>query len=184
MRKFLIGALVCALCLYAVAVLAFPKISDEGKKLIYPIKYEEIVEEEAKKNDLDKFLVYSVINTESGFDAAATSPVGARGLMQMTDETFVWMQSVLGEEQEGDAAYDPAVNIKYGCALLRLLLRQYENTEVALAAYNAGMGNVDAWLDNPDFSDDGKTLDVIPFEETDNYVKRVNNALENYKKLY
>ncbi|MEG1427736.1 MAG: lytic transglycosylase domain-containing protein, partial [Oscillospiraceae bacterium] len=176
--------LVVILLFGAFAIFVFPVLQNEGPKLLYPKKYTSIVEKEARKNDLDPNLVYAVIKTESDFDPNATSYADAKGLMQMTDETFSWMQTVLNEEQNSEKLYEPATNIRYGCALLHLLLQEYQNTDVALAAYNAGMGNVDAWLVDPEFSQDGETLSYIPFEETDNYVERINVALKNYKEIY
>ena len=68
--------------------------------------------------------------------------------------------------------------------MLRLLLDQYGTVEVALAAYNAGMGNVSGWLESGDYSHDGETLHTIPYPETDAYVKKVQRAYGLYQKLY
>ncbi len=154
----------------------------------YPQSYSEYVEKSAKKYDLEPALVYAVIRTESNFNPNAKSAAGAHGLMQITDDTFEHYRS-LREETEtytADALYDPEVNIDYGCHILRDHLNIFGDERAAVAAYNAGPGNVEAWLENPAISPDGKTLDAdnIPFEETRNYVRRVEDAKEMYQKLY
>ena len=75
---------------------------------------------------------------------------------------------------------EPSVNIEYGCAILRDLLNDFGDEKCAVAAYNAGPGNVYAWLADPAISPDGKTLIVenIPFEETRSYVERVESTKE------
>ena len=77
----------------------------------------------------------------------------------------------------------PKENIYIGCAYLAYLEKMYDgNLTTALAAYNAGPGNVDAWLENPAYSEDGKTLSYIPFGETRGYVAKINIYIEEYKK--
>ncbi len=121
---------------------------------------------------------------KADFDPEAESPVGALGLMQMMPETFDWMQTHIGGEYDASALLDPEISIKYGCALLRVLLNEYDNLATAVCAYNAGMGNVTSWLSDPAYSEDGVTLKEIPFEETRLYVQKVLQYKETYEKLY
>lgn len=88
----------------------------------------------AAEYDLDPLLVYSFIRTESGFDPGATSSVDARGLMQMTEETFLWLRSKLGlgEEVSFGDLYDPDVSIRFGCYYLHLCLVRY-NGDISTA---------------------------------------------------
>lgn len=104
--------------------------------------------------------------------------------MQMMPETFDWMQTHIGGEYDASALLDPEISIKYGCALLRVLLNEYDNLATAVCAYNAGMGNVTSWLSDPAYSEDGVTLKEIPFEETRLYVQKVLQYKETYEKLY
>ena len=152
----------------------------------YPLKYREIVEREADEFALDPMLVYAVIKAESGFDAEAGSSAGACGLMQLMPVTFQWMQTKLGEEglYTEEDIFQPAVNIRYGCALLRLLIDLYGSEETALCAYNAGMGTVSEWLDDPSLSPDGIHLSEIPYGETEHYLQRVLQNREMYIDLY
>lgn len=151
----------------------------------YPQDYQEIVEEESARYELDPMLVYAVIRAESGFDAQAESAVGARGLMQLMPTTFDWLQEKDREELlPHDALFDPQVNIHYGCALLRLLIDLYGNEETAICAYNAGIGTVSGWLEDTSISSDGASLRTIPYPETAAYLERVLNNRDMYQCLY
>ena len=79
---------------------------------------------------------------------------------------------------------DPEVNIGYGCLYLRSLYDRFGDWELAVAAYNAGPNRVAGWLADSRYSPDGKRLDKIPYDETENYVNRVFSAKEQYEKLY
>lgn len=156
----------------------------------YPRSYSEYVEKAAEKYDLDDELIYAVIRTESNFNPDAESGADAHGLMQITSDTFEHYMNVREQSDmySFEDIYDPAVNIDYGCYILRDLIEEFGNEECALAAYNAGPGNVNMWLEDPNISKDGKTLivDNIPdsFEETRSYVKKVEETKSVYKKLY
>ena len=163
---------------------AYDRIKPDVEHALYPREYREIVRREAAVYDLDENLVYAMIKAESDFDAQAKSSAGALGLMQMTPGTFEWMQTKLRETHDTDALFEPKVSIRYGCALIRLLLDEYEDLTVALAAYNAGMGNVTSWLSDAEYSADGVTLKAIPFGETRHYVERVLRYKENYEIIY
>ena len=152
-----------------------------GKKAGYPVAYSEYITKYSKENDLDVCLVMAVIKVESNYVPEAQSDY-AYGLMQLTEETAEW-----NAEKMGLTDYDwhePSTNIQIGCYYLKYLIDKYDNIDTALAAYNAGGGNVDSWLKNPKYSDDGKKLKHIPFGETRHYVKKVNDNWQSYKKLY
>jgi soluble lytic murein transglycosylase len=82
-------------------------------------------------------------------------------------------------ELVGGDLSDPAVNIEYGTAYYRFLVERYHEIETALAAYNAGMGNVDGWIDAQ-----GDIRESIEFPETRHYVLRVVRARDVYERLY
>ena len=90
-------------------------------------EYEQLVEKWAAAYELDPLLVYAFIRTESGFDPQATSSVDARGLMQMTEETFLWMRSKIAPEEPLTFAdlYDPDTAIRFGCYYLHLCMVRY-----------------------------------------------------------
>lgn len=178
---------VLLLLLVIVAVLAFfagPELVDRGERILYPTAYAELVEREAREFSLPPSLVYAVIRTESHFDPDAQSHAGARGLMQLTPDTFDWMSSLYPPENGGENLTDPQDNVHCGCALLGLLLDQFGTLDVTLCAYNAGMGNVSAWLSEEKYSGDGENLHTIPYPETESYVKKVKAAMQRYQELY
>ena len=171
--------------LAVLAVLAVHFGRKPTMEFLYPIKYEEHVTAYAAQNELPPSLVYAVIHTESHFNPDAVSKVGAKGLMQLMDSTYEWVQTKLPNEVEPlERVFDPEVNIRCGCKVLQIVMKQFDNVQTALAAYNAGSGNVSKWLKNADYSDDGVTLKEIPVEETRNYVEKVLRTQEQYKTLY
>lgn len=163
---------------------------DKIQQVAYPQKYSEYVDKAAKQYNLDPALIYAVIHTESGFNPNAESSAGACGLMQVMPSSFSWLMDLRGESDKYtmDDLFEPAVNIDYGCYLLRYNLDLFDNDETcAVAGYNAGFGQVQEWLNDSSLSSDGKTLDNpenIPIEETRDYVKKVENAKKMYTKLY
>ena len=172
------------LVLLGFGVYAFWRIEPDLEHTLYPRAYQSIVQAEAETFGVEESLVYAVIKAESNFDAQAESPVGALGLMQMMPDTFTWMQTYVGDVHETEALFEPEVSIRFGCALLKLLLNEYGDLTVALSAYNAGMGNVTSWLSNEAYSDDGVTLKEIPFPETRIYVEKVLRYKAIYEKIY
>lgn len=161
-------------------------ISEAIERRLYPLYYTDVVEASADEFGLPPELVYAVILTESSFDADAVSSAGAKGLMQLTDDTNEWVAWRLGEEAEPSRIFEPGLNIRRGCYLLSYLYERFGGWNEALAAYNAGVGRVDGWLNDILYSTDQKTLivDKLPIEETRSYIIKVLNSAEKYKKLY
>ena len=153
-------------------------------KTLYPMKYGNFVEIYAAENNLTENFVYAVIECESGYDERAVSYADARGLMQLTPDTFRWLQSKRGESLSEEMLFDAETNIKYGCYFYGILFGKYKDEATAIAAYHAGMGNVSKWLKDERYSDDGKTLSDIPFKNTEKYVNKVMKTRNIYSKLY
>ena len=173
-----------AVAVLLVLILIFaPKLVRRGMELLHPRPYQALVRREAREFGLEEDLVYAVIKCESGFDPEAISRADAHGLMQLTQHTFEWVSSIYPPEKGGGDVLDVENNVHCGCALLRILLDEYGTRREALAAYNAGMGNVSNWLADERYSADGRTLHTIPFPETEAYVDRVEETLEMYRRL-
>lgn len=153
-------------------------------RFMYPQKYQETVTACAEEFGLDEELIYAVISCESGFDPQAVSPVEAKGLMQLTEDAFDWVQFRLGEEMSYDDIFDPEVNIRCGSAMLSLLKEELGDERSAVAAYHSGLNQVKEWLADPEYSDDGKWLDTIPAPLTREYVDKVSNTKSVYENLY
>lgn len=183
----LLRRLVVLACVAAVILTVLPPLARKADQLLYPRKYSQQVEQWAAEYGLDPLLVYAFIRTESGFDPAATSSVDARGLMQMTEETFLWLRSKLGLEEEvsfGDL-YDPDESIRFGCYYLHLCLVRYNgDISTAAAAYHSGWGTVDALLQKEEHSEDGLTLSGFPYNQMHHYVEKITACYAKYTELY
>ena len=181
MKKFL--KTLVLLFLLCVVLLALPPVRRQVEQRLYPRKYNDLVEQYAAEYDLDPLLVYS----ESGFDPGATSSVDARGLMQMTEETFLWLRSKLGlgEEVSFGDLYNPDVSIRFGCYYLHLCLVRYNgDISTAAAAYHSGWGTVDALLQKEEHSEDGLTLSGFPYNQMHHYVEKITACYAKYTELY
>lgn len=147
-------------------------------KIAYPVKYIDLIEKYSAEYSLDKYMVMAVISTESKFDKDAVSHKNAKGLMQLREQTALWCMEQFGIASKGADIHTPELNIKIGCSYLRYLTDKFGNPDTALAAYNAGEGNVSKWLE------DENELNTIPFAETKKYIKTVNKRTAIYRYLY
>lgn len=154
---------------------------DHGR---YPQKYTEFVSKYSSECGVPEYVIYAVINVESGFDSSAVSSAGAVGLMQITSDTFDFLMLLTKENLQHGMLYDPETNIKYGAHLLAYLYAELEDWNLTFAAYNAGVNRVKGWLQDPEYTDADGKLVKIPIEETRNYVEKVNKNIEEYKRLY
>lgn len=177
-RRKRLAALFLAAAAAAVLILGVRGGLNLSRSVKYPVQYSGCIVRCAGENELDPYLVIAVIRQESNFIADARSPY-AGGLMQLTEDTAAEYGAKLGLTNYD--YMDPETNIQIGCYLLRSLIDRYGSVDTALAAYNAGAGNVDAWLNNPAYSPDGVTLSRIPFTETRNYVEKINYYMEEYR---
>ena len=154
-------------------------------KKIYKIEYKEYVEKYSDEYNVDKFLIYSIIKAESNFNEGALSNKGACGLMQLMEKTAKEIaQNLVMEYESGTTLYNPEKNIKLGIAYFSYLKEIYNKDEIALAAYNAGSGNVDKWINEGIIKQDGSNIENIQFKETNMYVRKILNNYKMYKKLY
>ena len=153
----------------------------------YPLEFTEEVEQYAAEFNLDPFLIYTVIHTESGFDPLAESNVGARGLMQMTEETFEWIKSKIAPEENltFEDLYTPAVSIRFGSCFLSMCMERYgQDVSTAAAAYHSGWGTVDILLQDSGNTEDGIRLTSFPYDQMYNYVQKINRTYEAYLQIY
>ena len=158
---------------------------DVARELTLPLRHDDIIRQQARDKDLDPALIAAVIYEESRF-RDQTSHAGARGLMQITPHTADAIAKHSGgvRFKQEDLA-DPQINISYGAYYLRLLLDHYGGNEtLAIAAYNAGIGNVDRWVADAGGSDGFSTAEHIPFPETQAYVENVLQRQKDYRNNY
>ena len=122
--------------------------------------FDQMIRQAAQQHGVSEGLIKAVMHTESGFNINARSPVGAQGLMQLMPAT--------ARRFNVSNAYDPQQNIFGGARYLSWLLKRFNgNTQLAIAAYNAGEGNIDKYGGIP------------PFRETQDYVRRVTSRFQN-----
>lgn len=158
---------------------------DKVLRIIYKTDYSEYVENYSKEYGVDPLLVYSIIKAESNFVADVTSKKGACGLMQLMDNTAQEVaKNELIEYKSGTTLFNPKENIKIGIKYYSDLKHIFKNDEVALAAYNAGLGNVTQWINDGLIKDDGTDIENIPYKETNTYVRKILKDYRIYKKLY
>ena len=184
--KKIITLLIIIIIIIGLVFLWKYKFEEIVLKEFYPIKYSEYVEKYASKYNIDPLLIYSIIKAESNFKPDVKSSSDAYGLMQVTKESAKDVAKKLDTKTTNTKMlYDPKTNIKIGVTYFNFLLEKYDyNTNIAVIAYNAGFGNVDKWIQKGIIKEDGQDLENVPFKETNNYVRKILNNYEIYKKLY
>lgn len=174
---------ICIILLFFILIFAVaPKIL----KSMFPTPHLDVVEKYARDHQVKITMVYAVMKAESGFRANVVSHKGAVGLMQITEATGKWIASELGiTEYTTDKLNDPELNIRLGCWYLSYLIKRFDgNTELALAAYNAGEGTVSRWIDSDNIGWEDSRIKSLPYKETEKYLVRVNRIYFVYKTLY
>lgn len=182
-KKTVIILMIILIIIFSVFIL-----KDKILKMIYPKTYSEIISTYAEEYDVEENLIYAVIKAESNFDNNAVSNKSAIGLMQIVEETAIDVARrnniEIDSENIEEELLDIDNNIHIGTRYLSMLLAQYENVEVALAAYNAGIGTVDNWIEKQIIQADGTDIENIPYKETNNYVRKILRDYDVYNYLY
>ncbi len=191
MNKALKRIFLVIIILVILLLIFFPilKIDKFIMKKIYPKKYEYYIEHYAEEYNLDELLIFAIIKTESNFNEKAKSKSNAIGLMQLMENTAIELANKTQNYNANNSIseneiYDPINNIELGTYYFSTLLEQYGNIGTALAAYNAGMGRVNEWIEKGIIKSDGSDLENIPYQETNMYVRKVLNNYKIYQELY
>lgn len=155
-------------------------------RLWHPLEYENAVRTEADRYGLDAALIAAVAEAESGFVPDSRSSQGAVGVMQILPNTarFIARQPSRPSPSPEDLT-NPEVGIAYGAWYLRYLIDRHGSVPSALAAYNAGESNLRRWEEQAE--NQGRSLrvpDDIPFTETRQFVERVENLADLYRRSY
>src|SRR3954447_19244829 len=183
-RLALLGGLVALVALAGAVV--WPLVHHAVREIALPLRHEDIIRQQARDKHLDPALLAGVIYAESKFRDGQVSAAGAQGLMQLTPATAreIARRSGATNFHLRDLA-TPQVNISYGAYYLRYLLHRYGGNEAfAMAAYNAGQGNVDRLIVAARARDAALSVEAIPFAETRAYVRRVEDAVRRYRRTY
>ena len=177
-KQITITAIVLILCM----IIAFLNIPLRIQKIIYKKDYKEYVQKYAQEYNVDENLIYALIKAESNFNSNAKSSKDAIGLMQLMESTAqdVYKKTDLeiANEELKDKLLEPEININIGTKYLSILIQKYGNIEIAITAYNAGIGTVDNWIEKGIIKADGSDVENIPYKETNNYVRKI---LRDYK---
>lgn len=184
-KRRIVLAVVVSLILLGAAIFLVQLLGTVLERRSYRLVYPEDIAACAAEYELDPYLVAAVIHCESSNRPEAVSSAGAIGLMQIMPTTGEWIAGKLKvKDYQEEQLKTPQMNIRFGCWYLRFLLNRYEgNLAHTLAAYNAGHGNVDKWLQDPEVTEDGE-LKHIPFPQTEEYVPKVQRAHDKYETLY
>lgn len=178
-HRLLVAGVVVVLALLTFLFLRGPVF---WQRWYYPLEHRDQITASSQRHRINPYLIAAVIDAESDWRSETVSDAGAVGLMQLLPATAEELrrQGVVDEEVVGSGTLsDPAVNIEYGAAYLRFLIGRYHEVETALAAYNAGIANVDEWIANG-----GDIREQIEFPETRHFVLRVSRARDVYERLY
>lgn len=161
---------------------------DKILKIIYPKTYKEIVSVYAEKYSVNENIIFSVIKAESNFENSAVSHKDALGLMQIMKETAKDVAQKHNIDIDLNNAEEEILNVQnninIGTKYLSILLEKYENIELSVAAYNAGIGTVDNWIEKGIIKKDGSDIENIPYKETNNYVRKILRNYKVYEELY
>lgn len=155
-------------------------------RILYPFPYRELIEAEAREKGLDPFLVAALTRQESLFTRRISSPVGARGLMQIMPETGQALARGVGiDEWDAELLFNPEINVHLGTRYLEEQMEKYdEDLPSVFSAYNAGPHRIDVWRRFPEFEDTELFTERIPYRETRNYVKILTRNMALYSGLY
>ena len=182
--KIIIGTVIVIF----MVIILFVLFKDKPLKILYPKTYSEIISVYANEYSVEENLIYAVIKAESNFNNEAVSNKSAIGLMQIVEGTAVEVVKrngiELNIENIKQELLDIDNNINIGTKYLSMLLEQYGNIEVALAAYNAGIGTVNNWIEKQIIQADGSDIENIPYKETNNYVRKILRDYDIYNYLY
>jgi soluble lytic murein transglycosylase len=184
-RRRRLAALGTVALIAAALVVATGLLGEAVREITLPLRHDDVIRQQAQDKRVDASLIAAVIYEESRF-RDQTSHAGARGLMQITPDTADFIAKNSGGyrfEQEDLAT--PQINIAYGTYFLRYLLDHYDGNEaLAIAAYNAGLSNVDRWVGKAGGQAAFDTAADIPFPETRAYVANVLERREQYREHY
>jgi soluble lytic murein transglycosylase len=185
MSRRLLGAIVSVALLALFVGVMVSEVNHAVNGLGLPLSDEGVIREQAAEKHLDPALIAAVIYAETKFEPRQSS-AGAEGLMQILPATAYFLAHLSGGSRftAADLA-SPRINVAYGSYYLRYLLNHYHGNEMlAVAAYNAGLANVDSWVAEANAAGRQLSVAAIPFPETRAYVERVLGAQREYRTKY
>ena len=187
LRRSVFSSGIVALLLVIAVVLGYAtdRLWDQVDRYLYPTDFSEQVAKYAEQYDLDIYIVYALIKELSNFSSNHISDEKQIGLMQLSEETFLWLTtSQLGENLDPGMLYDPSTNIRYGCYYLLYLTTRYNSWDAVFAAYMCGEETVDPWYEAWLLNAESDTENLIPDQTIYKKILKIQRSVEKYKKLY
>ena len=176
-----------ALIVAVVIIAAIGSITNHylQRNVFYPLDHYDNVVRNVDKYNIDPLLIMAIIKAESNFNEKVVSHKGAVGLMQITPRTGEWIAEQMGMTHYNiNMLKSPYRSIDMGVWYIDYLIDYYDgNRNLALAAYNAGTGNIDKWLENGKIKETGDII-TLPYKETSDYIVRINTYYRRYHQLY
>lgn len=173
------------LTLFIIMIFLFQRFNIYEKilRIYYPDTYSEYVDKYSEKYNVEKQWIFALIKAESNFKKDSISQSGAIGLMQLMEKTAVEVSNEIGIEELDLNNAD--TNIELGTKYFANLVKYYNgNYNLAITAYNAGIGTVARWISEGIIKPDGTNIENIPYKETNNYVRKILKNYRMYKELY
>ncbi len=166
---------------YAVNIISKTPYREEYHPLLYPFVFMDEIQEAARQTGLDPLLILSVIREESRYHPEARSIAGALGLMQLMPTTArLYERHAKVSVNSNSDLFEPKRNILIGSHYLKHLINLFGSLPPAIAAYNAGEEVVKEWLKKGNYKGIDEFIEDIPYEETNNYVKKVLTTYFEY----
>ncbi len=137
---------------------------------VFPVKYKAEIEKFSSKYEIEAALVFAVVKAESDFDRFEVSTKGAIGLAQIMPSTAEYLEENYFKGRTFDL-FCPSDNVELCCFYLRYLIDRFGSAAAAVAAYNAGEGNVSSWIESS--GETSFSVNDVRFPETKRYIRRV-----------
>lgn len=179
MQNIILKFFITIILIFMIAV----TVNKQMIKKLYKKEYSEYVAKYANEYNVEENLIYALIKAESNFNSKAVSHQNAKGLMQLMDSTAEDLANKCQIKLTDENIFEPDINIRLGTQYIAILLDKYDRIEIALAAYNAGSGNVDKWIKNGIIKSDGSDIENIPYKETNTYVRKIMRDYKIYTEL-
>jgi soluble lytic murein transglycosylase len=160
------------------------QLPSEVLQVIFPLEHWPLIKKYADAHELDPYLITALVAQESTFTVDVRSSANAVGLMQLIPGTARRYAARLGIRYSSGILTQAETNIRLGMRYFKDLMNRFGGAHFALAGYNAGENRVVRWIrERPGFAQD-EFIDDIPFQETQNYVKRILGTADDYRRLY
>lgn len=181
-RKILKLIGIILLSFLMMAVISFGIIAYQTSR--QKINYQDEIYKYSEKYNIDPLLTTSIIKVESDFDINAHSSQDAMGLMQLLENSAKHSAELIGKNYYPEKLKEVDYNLDLGVGYFNYLNKYYNNKDLALAAYNGGIGNIDKLIEDGVLDKNNPDITKIPIEETRQYVIKINANYDIMQTFY